>query len=222
MPPARRSPSKHRRSRSQAKGAHPAGQPRLRIIGGLWRSRQVGFPPVEGLRPTPDRVRETLFNWLAGEVPGSRCLDLFAGSGALGLEALSREAAEVVFVDTAAKAVSTLRDNLAALDCDRGQVVSGDAMTYLDRPGRTTFDIIFLDPPFRRGWLERIVPRLAEGGWLGRNGWVYIEHEAELANLPVPGNWLEYRRKDAGQVVYRLFQVTVPENRPSSAHEGTP
>lgn len=208
MPPARRPSSNQRRSRPAARENSAKGLPRLRIIGGLWRSCQVRFPPIDGLRPTPDRVRETLFNWLTGEVPGSRCLDLFAGSGALGLEALSREAAEVVFVDSAAKAIATLRANLADLDCDRGQVVPGDAMTYLDKPCPAPFDIVFLDPPFRRGWLERILPRLAAGGWVKENGWIYIEHEAELATLPVPQNWLEHRRKDAGQVVYRLLNVT--------------
>lgn len=206
MPSYRRTASKGRRGRHNQGDAGGPKLPRLRIIGGLWRSRQLTFPQIEGLRPTPDRVRETLFNWLAAEIPGSRCLDLFAGSGALGLEALSREAREVVFVDRSPVAAQTLRDNLRTLGSDRGRVKNVDALQFL-AAAEGPFDVIFLDPPFRHDWLATILSRLAKGNWFKDRTWIYVEHEAGLASLTVPHNWTEYRRKEAGQVVYRLFQV---------------
>ena len=211
MPSNRRKASQHRRTRGHQRDPDGAKSARLRIIGGLWRSRQLKFPAIEGLRPTPDRVRETLFNWLAAEIPGSRCLDLFAGSGALGLEALSREAGEVVFVDRSPVAAQTLRDNLRTLGSDRGQVIATDALGFLAR-SENPFDVIFLDPPFRHDWLAAVLARLTEGNWVKNRGWVYVEHEAELTSLAVPHNWTEYRRKEAGQVVYRLFQVVAIPN----------
>ena len=127
----------------------------LRIIGGEWRSRKLKFADVPGLRPTPDRVRETLFNWLQWHVPGARCLDLFAGSGALGLEALSRGARDVVMVEKHPAAAQALRDNLTLLGARNARLVHDDALRYL---GRVTvaFDLIFLDPPFRQMLLEPV------------------------------------------------------------------
>lgn len=211
MSPARRPPSRPQRP---ANGKAGAGRSRLRIIGGQWRSRQVPFPPLEGLRPTPDRVRETLFNWLASDVPVSYCLDLFAGSGALGLEALSREAHHLVFVDTASAVIRTLRENLNTLRCDKAEVVQRDALQFLQQPPAQPFDIVFLDPPFRHGWLAKVIPPLQQPGWLRPGSWVYIEHEAELTTQPWPSQWREHRQKETGQVVYRLFQVTQPVPTP--------
>ncbi|WP_097459288.1 16S rRNA (guanine(966)-N(2))-methyltransferase RsmD [Mangrovitalea sediminis] len=195
-----------------------AAESRLRIIGGQWRSRQISFPCTEGLRPTPDRVRETLFNWLAAYVPGSRCLDLFAGSGALGLEALSREASSATFVDANSQSVQALRHNLNQLglaDDQRATVIASDALAYLRAGATEACDIIFLDPPFRQGWLERLLPLLESGGWVHPGSWVYIEHERELVTPSVPPRWQSYRRKEAGQVVYTLYQI------PSQPQEGT-
>jgi len=177
----------------------------LRIIGGTWRSRRVSFPDVEGLRPSPDRVRETLFNWLAPVIQGARCLDLYAGSGALGLEALSRGAAEVVFVDSDRRVIAQLEQNLKLLDAGSAGVVQADALTFLQRPPRP-FDVVFLDPPFRKNLLPGCLETLA-AGWLASGARVYVENEAELGEPPLLPDWELLRSKQAGQVRYSLLQA---------------
>ena len=183
-----------------------AGRNRLRIIGGQWRSRRLCFPDLKGLRPTGDRMRETLFNWLQPYLPRAHCLDLFAGSGALGLEALSRDAAEVVFVDSHPKAVAQLQENLEQLRADEGKVVKADALTYLAGEAQP-FDIVFLDPPFRQGLLQQVCDRLSEGGWLSSGAHLYIENEKELDEVVYPQGWSMVREKVSGQVCSRLFEV---------------
>jgi 16S rRNA (guanine966-N2)-methyltransferase len=187
----------------------------LRIIGGRWRGRNLRFPPVEGLRPTPDRVRETLFNWLQGRMDGARCLDLFAGSGALGLEAASRGATEVVMVDRARRVVAALRDHIALLapegersSCAPSSVlrsIQADVLDFLRGAGRP-FDLVFLDPPYRQGALAKCCPLLEHNGWLSPRALVYLEAESELATLPLPPNWEILRTRKAGQVGYHLAQ----------------
>ena len=140
-----------------------SGTGRFRIIGGSWRSRRLPVPADAEVRPTPDRVRETVFNWLAPVIEGARCLDLYAGSGALGLEALSRGAAEVTFVDRAPAVRRHIEDCLRLLDCDRGVTVCRDALAYLGgAPAR--FDIVFVDPPYRLGLAGPVMARLVAGG----------------------------------------------------------
>lgn len=185
-----------------AKG-NRAGSNQLRIIGGEWRGRKLGFPDVEGLRPTTDRVRETLFNWLAPVVHGAQCLDLFAGSGALGLEALSRGASKVQFVDSDRRAVQSLKDNLALLKSDGGSVVQSDALTFLRSEPRP-FDIAFLDPPFRKELLQPCLELLCNNGWLSDTARLYIEVEQELGEPKLPEGWEMVRNKKAGQVIYGL------------------
>ena len=174
----------------------------LRIIGGTWRSRRLTFPGREGLRPTPDRVRETLFNWLQPWLPGATCLDLFAGSGALGLESLSRGAGQVVLVEQDLAAVSALRANLALLEARGAEVVQADARVFLQGPARQ-FDIVFLDPPYASGLLAECCTRLATGGWLRPQGLIYLEAAGDRA-LPLPAGWTLLRSKRAGQVGYHL------------------
>jgi 16S rRNA (guanine966-N2)-methyltransferase len=181
----------------------PPRAQQLRIIGGSWRSRRIQFPDLPGLRPSPDRVRETLFNWLAPLIEGSRCLDLYAGSGALGLEALSRGAARVCFVDADRRAIDALRDNLERLGADRAQLVEADALHFL-RGAPQPHDIAFLDPPFRQGLLADGLQRLAQG-WLTANARVYIEMEAEAELPELPPGWEVLRSKRAGQVCYSLL-----------------
>ncbi len=152
-----------------------------------------------GLRPTPDRVRETLFNWLAPVLPGARCLDLFAGSGALGIEALSRGAAEVVFVERQPLAVRALRENLARLKAENAQVDLAEALAWLRQPGRP-FEIALLDPPFGQGLLEPACAALEAGGWLAETAWIYLEAEADQPAPPLPAHWTPYREKTAGAV----------------------
>lgn len=185
----------------------------LRIIGGQWRSRKLRFPDAGGVRPTPARTRETLFNWLSFHVEQSRCLDLFAGSGALGLEALSRGAAEVVLVDHTSALARTLKNNLDLLGSSAGQVMCEGAETFLATPAAKAFDIVFMDPPFRQGWLPRLIPLLARGHWVRSGGWVYAEQEREAPEPEVPAHWQLHRHKTAGQVSYRLYRIGTPADQ---------
>lgn len=175
----------------------------LRIIGGVWRSRHIDFPAIDNLRPTPDRVRETLFNWLAPCIQGARCLDLFAGSGALGLEALSRGAKEVTFVDQHPVAIRQLKENFTRLSVVNACAEQADALSWLAGLSRS-FDVVFLDPPFSQGLISSICLVLEEGGWLASPAWIYLEAEQSLTDLNLPTTWHIFRQKTAGQVTYRL------------------
>ena len=189
--------------------ARPGGGLLLRIIGGAWRGRRIHFPPVAAIRPTPDRVRETLFNWLQMDVAGSRCLDLYAGSGALGLEALSRGASQVVFVEVDSSAARHLSQTLHDLECDRGAVVTADAKRYLDSHSEP-FDIVFLDPPYADRALADICSRIEQGGWLRPGGLAYLE-DAASAGLPdLPPGWTLLKSKRAGAVGYHLARRDPP------------
>lgn len=184
----------------------------LRIIGGEWRGRRIRFPGRGGIRPTPDRVRETLFNWLSAAVPGSRCLDLFAGSGALGLEALSRGAREATFVEQNRENAAAIRDTLALLAPGRGSVVQADAIAWL-RGTASAHDIAFLDPPFDGGLLESALRGLAEGGWLAPGAFVYLEAPAGRGEPALPAGWILHRTGRAGAVGYHLARRELQETR---------
>jgi len=183
------------------------GHKRLRIIGGEWRGRKLSFPALPDLRPTPDRVRETLFNWLREILPGARCLDLFAGSGALGFEALSRGAQEVVMVDRHPAVVTQLKLHVQQLKAVNARVVQAEALAFLQGPSRL-FDIIFLDPPFQGDLLGPCLERLAQPGWLAATAWLYLETDRRTPLPPVPADWNVLRHKQAGQVGYYLLQRT--------------
>lgn len=175
----------------------------VRIVGGRWRGRRLPVPPVPGLRPTPDRVRETLFNWLAPVLPGARCLDLFAGTGALGFEALSRGASQAVLVDSDPRVVAHLRRTAQSLGAENVQLVSASVPVYLQGPAEP-FDVVFLDPPFRAGLLAACAAQLDAGGWLRPGARVYLELEAELGTPELPSGWMLLRSKQAGDVGYHL------------------
>jgi len=180
----------------------------LRIIGGEYGGRRLNFPDGKGLRPTTDRVRETLFNWLQGEVAGKRALDLFAGSGALGVEALSRHAAEVVFVEKSKSAARQLRDNLQLLKAtDRARVHQADALRWLTGSSGTSFDLIFLDPPFADKLLEQVFQELGNGDHLAPNAWIYVEQDSSHDWPGLPDGWVVYREGKAGQAAYRLLRL---------------
>jgi 16S rRNA (guanine966-N2)-methyltransferase len=184
-----------------------SGRNSVRIIGGAWRGRRVSFPDVPGLRPTPDRVRETLFNWLQHHIPGVRCLDLFAGSGALGLEALSRGAADAVFVEQAADAVRALEQQLTRLGAAaRSRVVHNGAARYLNS-GDGKFGLVFMDPPFGRDALAEYVPLLDAGDWLEPQALVYLENERKAGPPALPARWELLKSKSAGEVGYHLARV---------------
>lgn len=177
----------------------------LRIIGGQWRSRRIRFPDRPALRPSPDRVRETLFNWLASGIVGSRCLDLFAGSGALGLEALSRGAALTCFVDHDSLVIQQLGDNLKLLGAKNVELVQSDVNSFLQGTPHP-FDIVFLDPPFHQQQTGPCLQALGKG-WLADQARVYIEHESSQGTPPLPPGWQILRSKQTGQVAYSLLQA---------------
>ncbi len=189
---------------------------RIRIIGGRHRGRKLAFPDVPGLRPTPDRVRETLFNWLMPHLSGARVLDLFAGSGALGFEALSRGAAEVVLVEADAAAARRLDENLRVLgETARARVVRHDALRYLAGSADKPFDIVFLDPPYAADLWPACIAALEDGHWLADPAWIHLEAPVArgAAALPeLPANWEMHREKRAGQVGCHLLRRQGPDS----------
>jgi len=177
----------------------------LRIIAGLWRGRKLSFPDVDGLRPTGDRIRETLFNWLAPEIQGARCLDLFAGSGALGIEALSRGASISAMVERDSKAATQLKANLEILKAEAGRIINADALSLLQKGNSDEpYHIIFIDPPFQLNLWQAVIDALETGNWLAENATIYIESGRDT-NYQPPINWQLHRDKHAGAVSYRLF-----------------
>ncbi len=176
----------------------------VRIIGGSWRRRVLHFPDALGLRPTPDRVRETLFNWLGQDLSGWNCLDLFAGSGALGFEAASRGAERVVLVDAGAKVVAALAENARQIGAEsRLEIVRADAVKFASslRSAGKRFDLVFLDPPYQQGWSGRLAPLVSE--LLTADGVLYVEAECALESC---GDWRTERSGRAGQVFYHLMR----------------
>lgn len=204
----RRQQTRHRRG--------PPGS--VRIIGGSWRGRRIEVLDGAELRPTPDRVRETLFNWLTPVLPGARCLDLYAGTGALGLEALSRGAAECWFVERDARLAAALEATLLRFigqgstgpesgpATARGRVLVTDALRWLDRPPLKTFDVVFLDPPYAANNLGDLCKLLARG-WLAGQAWVYLETSRSLELPMLPDGWQLHRESQAGDVHYALAIV---------------
>lgn len=182
----------------------------FRIIGGAWRRRRLDFVTDRDVRPSPDRVRETLFNWLAPVIKGARCLDLYAGSGALGLEALSRGAGQVVFVDRERSVIERIRAHLITLGgMGRAQLVQTEAEQFL-RQAPTAFDIVFLDPPFRQ---QRVPVQLEHlPAWLGDDHRVYIE--TETPPPPLPPGWETLKSAHAGQVSYTLVRRAPSPHNP--------
>jgi 16S rRNA (guanine966-N2)-methyltransferase len=183
------------------------GRNSVRIIAGMWRGRRIHFPDMPALRPTPDRVRETLFNWLQHSITDTRVLDLFAGSGALGLEALSRGAREAVFVEQFPAAARTLQEQLVRFGgAGKGRILEMGAARFLRNPGEP-FDIAFLDPPFGTNALAEYIPLLDGGQWLKVGGLVYLENERAAGAPALPGHWELLKSKSAGEVGYHLARV---------------
>ncbi len=189
-----------------AKRAKKSQPGRLRIVAGIWRSRLLDIADVEGLRPTSERIRETLFNWLTMKVVGARCLDLCAGTGALGLEALSRGAAESVFVEKSPLAIAILRQNVAALETDKASVLQADALQYLRSDQCGQFDIVFLDPPFAADMLEDLCRLLESQAVLAAGARVYLEQDRAGKEPALPAGWETQKTKCAGNVRYSLIE----------------
>ncbi len=186
--------------------AGKGGMGQVRIIGGQWRSRKLPVNDVEGLRPTTDRVKETVFNWLAPYVTDARCLDLFSGSGGLSFEALSRYAKSALLLEKDRGAAAQLTKNLSTLKCDNARVKNADSLKFLDKSASEQFDLVFIDPPFRKSLLQQSCQLLEENEWLTDNAVIYIEMESELSGVDMPSNWQCLKEKNAGQVTFSLWQ----------------
>ncbi len=182
-----------------------SGRNQFRIIGGRWRGRRLAFPDVADIRPTPDRVRETLFNWLQPHIAGAKCLDLFAGSGAVGLEALSRGAASVTFVEQRPQVAVAIREQLQLLGGD-GEVVEREALDYL-REGSSVYDLIFLDPPFGKGLIAKVSQLLEAQQFVNTKTLIYLESEQRITSEVLPSGFVMKRAKQAGQVWYGLASI---------------
>ena len=175
----------------------------VRIIAGEWRGRKLKVPDIKGLRPTPDRVRETLFNWLAPYIQGAYCLDLFAGSGVLGFESLSRGAAYVTMVDASYDVIQLLQEELAQFGADNALVYQAKVPNEL-RTAARPFDIVFLDPPYQENLLLPCCHYLEERGFLAKSAYIYLEARHPIKDNELPQNWRLIKNKQAGQVAYHL------------------
>jgi 16S rRNA (guanine966-N2)-methyltransferase len=189
------------------KSATPRGE--VRIIGGDFRGRKLPVLQAEGLRPTSDRVRETLFNWLQFEVPNARVLDAFAGSGVLGVEALSRGAQSVRFIEKSADNARQLQQNIQTLNLsERADLVVGDALAHLSQPASEPFDILFFDPPFGKNLLAPALEQAFQNGWIAPYSWLYLEQERTADWPQLPEGWICHREKTTSQVKYGLFHYS--------------
>lgn len=177
----------------------------IRIIAGQWRGRKLPVVALDGLRPTADRIRETLFNWLGDDIADARCLDLFAGSGVLGLEALSRGAAQVVALDASRLAVNTLVEACQTLATTKMQAMQVDALQWLRSKPAASFDVVFIDPPFQAGLLNEALALLDASGCLRAGALIYIERDRGHDSPVLPAGWLPYKEKAAGNVSYGLY-----------------
>jgi len=186
-------------------------QQKLRIIGGKWRSRTIPFPSAQGLRPTGDRIRETVFNWLTPTIEGARCLDLFAGSGALSFEALSRGAAHCTALELQDAAARQLLDSATVLDALDLRIVQTNSLQYLENNGaKQRYDVVFIDPPFDTPLLSSACALLERGQWLAANAKIYCELSAADNSFVPPPNWQLLREKISGGVRYCLFSYVEP------------
>ncbi len=182
----------------------------LRIIGGQWRGRKLSFADLNGLRPSGDRIRETLFNWLAPYLPGTTCLDLFAGSGALGFEALSRGAAQLYFVDSAAQVIQQLQQHRQTLNCSNADIIQADGLSWLKNHSTKSnggFDIVFLDPPFADDKLAECFELLQLPGILKPSALIYFEASRDSILPALADSWTLHRHKKTGQIQYGLISV---------------
>src|SRR5690554_802466 len=178
----------------------------LRIIGGQWRSRKLSFADIQGLRPTTDRIRETLFNWLAPHIQGARVLDVFAGSGALVLEAMSRGAQSALALERNDNACRHIQNNLQLLQCADAKVVCTDSLQFLASSASETFHIALIDPPFNQQLLEPACKLLEDNNWLADDALIYLESEQSPGQLQLPDNWYKLREKTGKQLNYGLWQ----------------
>ena len=177
----------------------------IRLISGKWRGKKLPVKDKEGLRPTTDRTKETLFNWLMHDVRDANCLDCFSGSGSLAFEALSRFAKNALLLERDKQVAQQLRENLKALKIDNANVIETDSINYLQQTAAQQFDIVFVDPPFNKGLVHPCCLALEENGYLTQQALIYIEMEVQSAAVELPGNWQLLKEKSTGQVTYQLY-----------------
>lgn len=205
----RKDSNKRSRAASSRSTVKPsAGE--IRLIGGDYRGRKLPVLDAEGLRPTSDRVRETLFNWLQFDVPGATVLDVFAGSGALGFESLSRGAKRVVMLELSAANAKQLKTNAQTLKAELAEVIQTDSLQWLSSSNSETFDIVFCDPPFHQNLMQETVEKLFQNGFLdpkNHQAWLYLEQENTLDWPDLPPGWICHREKSTSQVKYGLFRL---------------
>ena len=178
----------------------------IRLISGKWRGKKLPVKDIEGLRPTTDRTKETLFNWLMHDINDANCLDCFSGSGSLGFEALSRFAKNVTLLEKDSSVAKQLDENLTVLKADNARVVKGDALQYLAKVATEQYNIVFIDPPFNKGLVQPCCDALHTNAYLASNALIYIEHEVDLSTLILPDSWVLLKEKSTGQVAYQLYR----------------
>lgn len=178
----------------------------IRLISGKWRGKKLPVKDVEGLRPTTDRTKETLFNWLMHDINDAHCLDCFSGSGSLAFEALSRFASNVTMLEKDKGVAQQLQQNLAVLQAQNATVVEGDSLNYLSNKATQQYNVVFIDPPFNKGLLQPCCEALQENGYLAEDALIYVEREVELTNVTLPASWNLLKEKSTGQVIYQLYR----------------
>tara|TARA_R110001583_G_scaffold125319_2_gene276874 strand:- start:8222 stop:8827 length:606 start_codon:yes stop_codon:yes gene_type:complete len=198
--------SRNHHTKSNEKSRKPIKDGFIRLISGKWRGKKLPVKDIEGLRPTTDRTKETLFNWLMHDVNNANCLDCFSGSGSLAFEALSRFAHQVTLLEKNRSVAKQLQDNLKTLNIDNAKVIETDSIQYLNQMATQQYNIIFIDPPFNKGLIQPCCEALQANGYLATDALIYIEKEVELTNLILPSTWNLLKEKSTGQVTYQLYR----------------
>jgi 16S rRNA (guanine966-N2)-methyltransferase len=197
---------KNQRVSTQEKSRKPTTDGFIRLISGQWKGKKLPVMDKQGLRPTTDRTKETLFNWLMHDVREANCLDCFSGSGSLGFEALSRYAKYCTFLELNKQVAQQLQINLNTLKIDNAQIIQSDSLQYLSKQATRQYDIVFIDPPFNQGLAQPCIDQLEAQGYLLNGSLIYVEIESTLLSISVPNHWSLLKEKISGQVRYQLFR----------------
>ena len=196
----------NQRNKLSEKNNHPQKEGFIRLIAGKWRGKKLPVKNLQGLRPTTDRTKETLFNWLMHDIRDANCLDCFSGSGSLGFEALSRSANNVISLELDINVVKQLKNNAIILKTNDADVIQTDTLHYLQQSAARPFDIIFIDPPFNCNLIQPCCDLLESNNYIAENTLIYIEMESNINKLILPSNWLCIKEKQTGQVIYQLYR----------------
>jgi len=198
--------SRNQYTKSNEKSRKPIKSGFIRLISGKWRGKKLPVKDVEGLRPTTDRTKETLFNWLMHDINDANCLDCFSGSGSLAFEALSRYAQKATLLEKDKNAAKQLRENLITLKAENATVLEGDALIYLNKTPTEQYDSVFIEPPFNKNLVQPCCDALHSNGYLAENALIYIETEVGLTHLTLPDTWVLLKEKGTSQVNYQLYR----------------